>query len=202
MEEPPAALVERLRMLRPTIPFLEQSTNQDRAAPVSSADRQKIGWGSAEAKEAYFKFSAEMDQWEEKDRRKFELGMRVTENAVRCATIVATGCGALAVGRKDIEWAVEWSRVSFGAADGGFKKYMRDYFEFPKFCEQVQEKILNAGRFMSTRDLRRHFRSHMKFGNELEKALQQLQQEGRIKYSAQRSGSRGPEAHGYELVDD
>ena len=162
--------------------------------PVLARDRQKIRWGSEEAKAAYFAFSREMDEWQEKDKRKFELGMRATENAVRCATIVAAGCFSPTVDLQDIEWALKWSRVSFNAADGGFKKYMRDYYEFPKFCEQVVEAIRSQqDGFMSNRDLGRQFRRNMKFGHELEKALKQLEKEDRIR-SRYRQKSRGPAA--------
>jgi hypothetical protein len=89
--------------------------------------------------------------------------------------------------------------VSFEAADGGFKEYMRDYFEFPKFCAEVEKAIAEAGGFMSDRDLRRMFRRNMKFGNELEKALHQLVSEDRIE-RGQRRGARGPSAYGYRLV--
>jgi len=53
---------------------------------------EEAKWGSEGAKATYFEFSREIDQWEDKDRRKFELGMRAAENPVRCATIVAAGC--------------------------------------------------------------------------------------------------------------
>ena len=44
-----------------------------------------------------------------------------------------------------MEWALRWSRVSFEAADGGLKKYMEEYFEFPKFCEEIVQTIQAAG---------------------------------------------------------
>jgi hypothetical protein len=171
------------------------------APPVPAVKRQKIRWGSEEAKAAYFDFSREIDHWEEKDKRKFELGMRAAENAVRCATIIAAGCFSPTVDVEDIEWALKWSRVSFNAADGGFKKYMRDYYEFPKFCERVLEFIRSQeDGFMSDRDLGRTFRRNMKFGHELEKALKQLEREDHIS-RASRQRSRGPAAEGWKVVD-
>jgi hypothetical protein len=170
------------------------------APPVPSGRRQKIRWGSDEAKAAYFAFSREIDQWEEKDRRKFELGMRAAENAVRCATIIAAGCFSPTVDLGDIEWALKWSRVSFNAADGGFKKYMRDYYEFPKFCEQVAEFIRSQeDGFASNRELKRHFRRNMKFGHELEKALNQLAGEGLIQ-GGSRQKRTGPAADGWYVA--
>jgi hypothetical protein len=191
-----------LRAIPLAKPLLDRKLDEDeQAPPVEASDRQKIRWGSEEAKAAYFAFSAEMDQWEEKDKKKFALGMRATENGERCATNVAAGCGSSTVDLQDIEWGLKWSRVSFEAADGGFKKYMRDYYEFPKFCDEVLEAIRNNGGFISDREMGRRFRRNMKFGNELEKALRQLTNEGRIRRGV-RSRSRGPAANGWELVEE
>jgi len=203
-EDPPAALVAELRRLmrKQSILDMPMSEVDEVAPPVLANDRQKIRWGSEEAKAAYFAFSHEIDEWQEKDKRKFELGMRATENAVRCATIVAAGCFSPTVDVQDIEWALKWSRVSFNAADGGFKKYMRDYYEFPKFCEQVVEAIRSQeDGFMSNRDLGRQFRRNMKFGHELEKALKQLEKEDRIR-SRYRQKSRGPAAEGWQIIHE
>ena len=206
-EEPPTTLVaelRQLRQLRSVADILNTPVSEidDGSPPVLRKDREKIRWGSEEAKAAYFAFSHEVDQWEEKDRRKFELGMRAAENAVRCATIIAAGCFSPTVDLQDIEWALKWSRVSFNAADGGFKKYMRDYYEFPKFCEQVVEAIRSQeDGFMSNRDLGRQFRRNMKFGHELEKALKQLEKEDRIQ-SCYRQKSRGPAAGGWQIIHE
>jgi hypothetical protein len=142
-----------------------------------------------------------MDQWEDKDKRKFELGMRATENGLRCATVLAAGRFSPTVGRRDIEWALQWSQVSFEAACGGFDKYMAEYFKFPKFCAEVADAIRAAGGFMSYRDLKRHFRKNMVFGNELDRALNQLYTEERVRRSS-RSRSRGPAAAGWEVVEE
>jgi len=209
MDEPPPELVRWLKRLRPpksealeADKLLNKPPNEfgEQAPPVSARERDKIDWGSDEAKAAYLAFSREMDQWEDKDKRKFELGMRATENGLRCATVVAGGCFSPTVGRRDIEWALEWSRVSFEASCGGFEKYMAEYFKFPKFCAEVADAI-QVGGFMSDRDLKRKFRKNMIFGNELDRALKQLRTEERIRRSS-RSGSRGPAAAGWEIVEE
>jgi hypothetical protein len=202
MEEPPAALIKQLKALRPKLldkPMSEVAEPAQPAPPVLPSERQKIVWADDKAKAAYFAFSREMDQWEQTDRRKFELGMRATENAVRCATNVAAGCFSPSVNQADMEWALRWSRVSFETADGGLKKYMEEYFEFPKFCEEIVQTIQAAGGFMSHRDLGRHFRRHMKHGNELDRALTQLKREDRIAHG-ERPSNRGPAAVGFFLV--
>jgi hypothetical protein len=170
------------------------------APPIERKYRSKIEWGSEEAKAAYFEFSREIDKWQQKDKQKFELGMRAAENAERCATNVAGGCFSATVGVRDIEWALKWARVSCEAAEGGVRRYTRDYFEFPKFCDRVLEWIgSQKGGFASDRDLGRAFRRNMKFGSELDKATSQLQKEGMIERST-RPSTRGPAAIGWQTL--
>jgi hypothetical protein len=208
IEEPPKELVEALKRLRPkkTVEeILKTSTEQiDKdlpAPPVQPSERRKIPWANEAARQAYFKFSREIDGYEEEDKRKFNMGKRAADNAVRCATIVAAGCFSPTVDVRDIEWALKWSRVSVEAACGGFDKYMNDYFKFPKFCAEVVEAIQHEDGFMSNRELNRKFRRNMKYGGELEKALRQLVDEQQIR-KAYRSGERGPTSDGYEIWPD
>jgi hypothetical protein len=200
-EEPPASLVGELRRLLPAKASILDSRADEEVGQVRPEDREKIVWDSEEAKAAYFEFSREVDQWEDKDRQRFELGMRAAENAVRCATDVAAGCFSPTVDVGDIEWALRWSRVSFEAAVGGVNKYMNQYFEFPKLCEKVEEKIGEAGGFMSHRDLRRAFRKYMRRGDELDKVLVHLVREGRLREGQGKKGKTGPAPQGYWLVD-
>jgi len=83
--------------------------------------------------------------------------------------------------------------------EGGVKKYMNDYYVFPKFCERVAEFIgEQKGGFASDRDLGRSFRRHMKHGYELERATTQLMKEGVIERGFRR-GERGPAAEGWRI---
>src|SRR5262249_44558228 len=203
-EEPPKELVDELMKLVPTADVYAIPVSQlgEVALPVGKEQRVKIGWGNDEAKALYFQFSGEIDALQEVDKRKFQLGMRAPENAERCATIVAAGCFSPTVDQGDIDWALRWSRVSFEANVGGVQKYMRDYYEFPKFCERVFEFIkMQADGFASGRDLGRAFRRNMKFGNELERVLEQLKKEGLIKRDIRQSRS-GPAVEGWRAVKD
>lgn len=208
LDEPPEALVAELRGLAPrpkpadlSKALADIGKGDEAAPPVPKSERQKIQWDSGEAKAAYFAFSKEIDRLEDRDKSRFELGMRATENAERCATIVAAGCFSRTVDVRDIEWGLKWSKVSLDAVDGGVKKYMRQYYEFPKFCERVFEFIQAQGGFVSYRDLGRAFRRNMKYGNELEKATGQLQREGLIEHGS-RKGERGPAASGWRVVEE
>src|SRR5262245_16670497 len=87
-EEPPEGLVAELRELGPAadVYVIPVSLLGDGSAPpVEKAQRLMIRWANAEAENAYFKFSQEIDGLQEVDKRKFELGMRATENAARCS---------------------------------------------------------------------------------------------------------------------
>jgi hypothetical protein len=208
LDEPPAALVAELRKLAPrpkpadlSKALADIGKADEPAPPVLKSERQKIQWDSGEAKAAYFAFSKEIDRLEDKDKSRFELGMRATENAERCATIVAAGCFSPTLDVGDIGWGLKWARVSLDAVDGGVKKYMRQYYEFPKFCERVFEFIQAQDGFATDRELRRAFRRNMKYGHELEKATAQLEREGLIKRDWRR-GERGPAAEGWRIVKD
>jgi hypothetical protein len=162
--------------------------------------RQKIEWGNERAKAAYFDFSAEVGRWHDKSKRKFELGMRATEHAERCATIVAASCFSPTVDVEDIGWGLKLSRVSNEAMDGGVAKYMKNYYEFPKFCEQLENYLRSRkGGFAPDWQLEKVFRNHSKHGHELERAEKQLQKE-RVIERAFPKGSRGPAAQGWRIV--
>jgi hypothetical protein len=206
-DEPPKSLVAELKQLwgdmldRPSDQVINKAEGEI-APPIASNHRKKIGFGGREAKDAYFEFSREVDRWQDRDKSKFELGIRGTENAVRCATIVAGGCFSGTVDHPDMEWALRWSRVSCEAAEGGVKKYMNDYYVFPRFCERVAEFIgQQRDEFATERDLTRSFRRHMKQGYELDRATAQLVKEGIIE-RASRRGERGPAAEGWRIRHD
>jgi hypothetical protein len=137
----------------------------------------------------------------ERDSTRFELGMRSAEIAVRLAAVVAVGRGSATVDLEDIDWGIRLARVSFEAMCGGWAKYKREYLEFPKFCEQVYQLILNVGGWMKTSDLNRAMRNNMFRGFELAAAIKQLISEARIKVDWRGDGSRGSKAHGYMILE-
>jgi hypothetical protein len=192
-DEVPKGLVERLKRLAPPS-ILDKLEGKDGSVPPAA--REKIDWADDEAKAAYFAFSAEMDAQEEVSPQRYELAMRTAENAVRCATIMAVGRGATKVDEADMRWAIDWARVSFEAAAGGFAKYMRQHFTFGKFCDEVHGALVAAGGWMSNRDIQRRFGRNQRFGNELARVLDELKAEERIAPSG-----RGRSANGWEVVD-
>ena len=197
---PPKALIAKLkklprqRLLGPAI------LNQPPGTP-SLPELEEVGWGAG-ASDAYFAFSRKMDGLEQVSRQQYELGMRACEIAVRLATIVAVGRGSRMVDREDIEWAIQLAECSFGAAVGGFDRYMNQYFAFPELCAKVLEAFVAAGGFYSKRDIHRDFRRSKKYGKELDAVLQALVAEDRIKAGKFRNGERGAEAVGWFLLGE
>ena len=178
----------------------QQLLAQPVAGPRRPPTCERRDWGPA-AKEVYFEFSRRMDSLEDTNQQRYELGMRACENTARLATIVAVGRGSMTVGQEDIDWAIKLAERSFEAACGGVDKYMREYFEFPKFCQRVLDKLVEHEGWRSKRDLERDFRSNKKYGPELEKVINQLKAEELIKSEA-RSASRGPASPGYRLKEE
>jgi hypothetical protein len=130
----------------------------------------------------YLSFSRRIDEIQDGggNENQRDLSQRVCENAIRIATIVAVGRGAMAVGKRDIEFGIELAERSFDAVVGGVEHYMFERFEFPRMVEAVYNKIASAGGKISGRDLNRAFRNHQAWGNELKRALDQPVAEERI----------------------
>ena len=98
-----------------------------------------------------------------------------------------------------MKWALDWSKISMETATSNFKKHMRHYFEFPKFCEELCQAIVGKG-FYPIRDLKRDFRRHQRQGFELQRALDYLEEEERIRGTTKRIGKAGAETKGFEPI--
>jgi hypothetical protein len=195
-EPPPKELIEALTALpSSTTKILDRPVNGGRPTKL------EIGWGDEEAAQLYLTFSREMDFNEEGERRRFELGMRAAENAIRLATIVAIGRGARAIFRDDIAWGILLSRESFQAADGGAERYMHEHFEFPRQCERVAKKFKAAG-FISEPKFYREFGRNQRWGNELDRVVTQLKREQRIRDAVRTPPNGGHMMKGWEWIGE
>jgi hypothetical protein len=198
-DEPPKELVEALKRLPRQgllgVPILDKQMGEP---PLPK--REAMPWGEG-ASEVYLTFSKKMDQIGQTNENHYNLSVRSTETAKRLATNIAKGRGSQTVDRKDIERGIKIAYSGFEAAVGGYARYMRKYFEFPEFCEEVLQKLAEFGGFRTIRNLERDFRSNKKFGKELDAVFRQLLVEERIA-SASQGGTRGPSGKGYKLVKD
>jgi Protein of unknown function (DUF3987) len=200
-DKPPKTLITALKKLcrQPSIGerILERSFDGDDALP----SREPVPWGEGAA-EVYYAFSKKMDSFEAGDRQRYELGMRVCENAARLATNMAVGRGSPTVDREDIEWAVKLSERSFEAAIGGVERYMHEYLEFPKFCDRILDALRANGGEMPRREVLRQFGRKQRWGIELERALTQLKKEERISFEERSPRTGGPTSTVIVLVGE
>jgi hypothetical protein len=81
---------------------------------------------------------------------------------------------------------------------------MKQYFAFPKFCQEVHDRIVEGEDgvrgWRRLRLLNRDFRNNQKGGFELGVAIKQLVGEGRIVF--ERRYPNGQKSEGYAVVND
>jgi hypothetical protein len=133
--------------------------------------------------------------------------MRACENAARWATNVAVGRGSPTVDKEDITWAITWTERSVEAACGGFERYMREYFEFPKMCDIVGEAIRfatihNDSKQMSTHDIYHRFGRNQRWGKELDLVISHLFKAGRIERTSHTPPNGGRTSDGYKWIGE
>ena len=194
-QEPPCELVAKLKLLPRTPDSITDCTMDGRPGQLLD-----IPWGP-EAAECYRKFSLEMDKLEQGDPQRYELGMRVCENSARFATDIAVGRFSPTVDVEDISHAIAICKLSFEAMVGGLASYMREYFEFPEFCNKVGDAFRQHG-FISKRDLNRMFFRNMRMGFELDNVVNQLKKQGLIERAHRTPPTGGPIAEGWRWIGD
>jgi hypothetical protein len=192
-QERPPELIAKLRLL-PRFPDLFDR-NVD-GLPT----RLDIPWGPG-ASERYLEFNREMDKNEQGDAQRYELGMRVTEHSSRFATDIAVGRFSPTVDLEDISHAIAVCKLSYEAMVGGIASYMREYFDFPDFCNKVAEAFRQRG-FISKRDLNRMFFRNMRMGFELDNVVSQLKKQGLIEPAQRTPTTGGPVSEGWRWIGD
>ena len=90
--------------------------------------------------------------------------------------------------------------AGYEAMVGGITTYMREYFEFPDFCNKVAEAFRQRG-FISKRDLNRLFFRNMRMGFELDRVVDQLKKQGLIEVAQRIPSTGGPVAEGWRSVE-
>jgi hypothetical protein len=83
---------------------------------------------------------------------------------------------------------------------GGIDKYMHDYYDFPRFCDEVASAFESRG-FISKRDLHRDFFRRMRKGFELDNVVAELIKQERIDWCQQSSLAGGGAAKGWKWVE-
>ncbi len=161
----------------------------------------QVGWGRGDAKELYYDHSRKMDREETSDRRRYELSMRVCENAVRLATVIAVGRGSTTVEVEDMRWGLALAQQAYEAIVGGVRQYMTEYLHFPKFCLTLTEAY-KSRRFISKTNLNLDFNRYQRVGVELDRANTALVKQGLISPARRYPPTGGPVINGWEWVGD
>jgi hypothetical protein len=193
-QEPPPDLVAKLKLL-PCAP----DSVFDQTFEGRPGDLYRVPWGPG-AKECYLDFSREMDKFAGEGREQV-LSMRACENAARFATDIAVGRFSPTVDLEDISHCIKISKLSFEAMVGGIDRYMQEYFDFPKFCDQVAAAF-KLRRFISKRDLNREFFRRMRMGFELDRVVAQLIKQSLIEFAQQAPPTGGHTAEGWKWIGD
>jgi hypothetical protein len=192
--EVPPDLLARLKALpRASASIMDQTVD-------GRVELMQIGWGPG-AKELYYSHSRKMDNEETSDRRRYELGMRVCENAIRLATNIAIGRGSTLVEVEDMQWGLALAHQAYEAIVGGVRKYMIEYLHFPKFCMTLTEAY-KSRKFIGKVDLHRDFFQHQKTGMELERANVALIKQGLIEVAKRYPSTGGPAISGWKWIGD
>lgn len=224
----PEELLTALKILAPQ-PLGSDDMLGSKAASVKKnvvaavTDWEKLRWADDDAKLLYLRYRNEMRKLEGVSKRRYELGRRCAENAIRIASIIAIGCFRDTVCVKDVECAIAWVRKSFATMEGGLDAYMTVYYEFPKYCREIVDGIKEEPKFkrmsvkngktveemlhfMSETDLQRRYGRNQKWGKELIPVLDGLKKQERIAYvengPRQPGSDRGPLRKGYWLLED
>ena len=190
----PPSLISRLKRLPQSSGSLTDQTFD------GLVELFQVGWGPA-AKELYYEHSRKMDREEASDRRRYELSMRVCENAIRLATIIAVGRGSVTVELDDMRWGLALAQQAYEAIVGGVRKYMIEYLQFPKFCLTLTEAYKSRG-WIWDRDLHRDFGHHQRYGMELERAKSALIKQGVIRFAKRYPPTGGQYRNGHEWCGD
>jgi hypothetical protein len=188
----PPDLVARLKRL--------PRTSEDLFDQICRPELIQIGWGAG-AEDLYYAHSRKMDNEDTSDRRRYELGMRVCENAIRLATNVAVGRGSHVVEVEDLSWGLALSHQAYDAIVGGVRKYMVEYLHFPKFCLTLIDAY-RSRRFISKTKLHQDFFLHQKTGLELDRVNGALIKQGLIRSARRYPPTGGPAISGWEWVGE
>jgi hypothetical protein len=201
----PPALVAGLRALPKQRAIAKEALLEGVVGPDGKpkpAKPDEVSRADDDAKATYFAFSRELDKLAEGDEQRYQLSKRACENAVRIATNIAVGRWSPTVNREDITHAIAVARRSHDAACGGIAQYMRQYYEFPKFCERALAWMSEQpDGFATDYEFNRKFRSNARASFDLQNVINQLLREKRI-VRALRTPARGPAAEGYRVLRD
>jgi len=133
-----------------------------------------VGWGHG-AQAIFNELDQKTRNANKSDPLRDQLFMRVPENAIRLATIVAVGRGSPTVDVPDIEWAHALALESAESMHAGFVKYSTDPLVFAALVQRAKD-LLGAAprRCMTLRDFKRKMERHLKSKRDLDDLIKYL----------------------------
>jgi hypothetical protein len=152
-------------------------------------DRMRLGWGPG-AEAAWEDYRQEC--FAIAGREAWVVGNRNAEKAVRMATCVALGCGEPVVGLEAVRWGIAVARLCYAEIMRGIERYSMAKLAQPDFTGRVEEYLLAEGGRATQTALSRRFRKSI-HNNELDRALRQLQDEGRLQRKSEPTSGRSRE---------
>jgi hypothetical protein len=161
--------------------------------------RELVDWGPG-AEEVYFRHSRAIDALEDRDPKRHLLGLRSCENAIRAATVIATLRGSKTVDVEDIQHTIELAKHSLATTCSNAEQFVREYYEFPDYCDHVFTTLRLAGP-LSDSQFERKFGRNQRWGGVLDRVRDQLVRKERIRRTHWQSG-KGPEVQGWEAVPE
>jgi hypothetical protein len=104
--------------------------------------------------------------------------------------------------RQHIRWAIQVIELALDTISGDIDKYLLEYLEFPRLCNRIFEAIAaKPSRWFSDSKLFLRFGRNQRYGGEIDRALKQLEREGRLIKRNGRDGDRGPFAEGWLALE-
>jgi hypothetical protein len=137
----------------------------------------------------------------EPDRMKRTMFARVSDMTVRLASIVAFGRGSRTVDEPDMLWARAITMRSAQDMYEAVLKHMEDPKSHNAMCQEILDMFAESpDGFVSRRDIARKTRKYKAKGGDLKAALDQLNEEERIKFEIRQTAGRS--SFGYRLCQD
>jgi hypothetical protein len=135
-----------------------------------------VGWGLG-AQAIFNELDQKTRNANKSDPLRDQLFMRVPENAIRLATIVAVGRGSRTVDAADIEWAHALALESAESMHAGFVKYSTDPLVFAGLVQRGKDMLRAApDRCMTVRDFKRKIERHLKSKRDLDDLIKYLEE--------------------------
>lgn len=165
----------------------------------------RLRWGPG-AEAMFAAFEARMGISEGLSEQDFDLQQRTAEHAIRVATGIAVGCGAVAYKGPEmlevehLQWGIRIALASLKTVKDGLRKYAPT-LEYRELCDALSAAFAKE-EWISNREVARLFGRRVRFKPILGDAIDQLKKEGMIEEFTRTPPNGGTPSMGWKLVRD